>query len=156
VVQTWPRETAGTPLAVSLTPAGEDTLARVTYLGTPLPASTRELIERELRSELGMVIKVSDGALPSTLVAPSNGWRPANAGEIAVHVQDAKVAGLWICLTLPDSADKSASEQQPARELLLELVTGYDRKSVRAGERIVLEFATDECRTPEPSRSTGP
>jgi hypothetical protein len=127
-------------------------MARVTHVGVPIPSPARELIERALRSELGMVIEVSDNALPARLIAPVNGWSPAGAGDIAVHVHDAMQAGAWICLALPDPGDAGIPDL-PARELLLDLVKGYEKKSVRTDTRVTIEFSAHECRRPEPDDS---
>jgi len=162
----WPATSIGDPLAVDVEATATDLALRVTHVGSPLDAATREVLERSLGNTLDVTVTLVDEAMPGAPIEDLD--RPEAIGTLAVLLERSRrFRSVRVCVLEPrpvgplldplpvDTGDGSdaapAPEPQPtdsgAIVAVRSLLATHPRVTIVRDDHWALWFSTSRCPT---------
>lgn len=158
VTGVWPKQVAGTPLAIELgtEPSGPLGL-RITHLGAPLSAEAQETLRLAIGKELAREVEISAVALPSTQLT-------RDGGDLALVAQVSSAlrvaAGLGagrdvrVCVTRPADRRRPPPADLALAAALDAALSSFPKVTTVAGASWAVQFVVGDC--PPPQVAPGP
>jgi uncharacterized hydrophobic protein (TIGR00271 family) len=148
VLRRWPERAAGAPVDVAVAAgAGGGLRIDIAHLGTALDAPAREILERALGDDLGLVVAVGTTALPHVAIAADDAQLDYVASVAPLVARSRAIPGLMLCVTRPEPARVLGLSLTPDRltAALDGILRGHPRAVVAAGASWSLRFTPGAC-----------